>query len=29
MNTTLLEKYLDILPKSLWVTTCNSGSCNG
>ena len=29
MNTTLLEKYLDILPKSLWVTTCNAGSCNG
>jgi membrane-bound hydrogenase subunit mbhJ len=25
----LLERYLDILPKSLWVTTCNSGSCNG
>ena len=24
-----LEKYLEILPKSLWVTTCNSGSCNG
>ena len=25
----LMENYLDILPKSLWVTTCNSGSCNG
>ena len=24
-----LEKYLKIFPKSLWVTTCNSGSCNG
>lgn len=22
-------EYLEILPKSLWVTTCNSGSCNG
>jgi membrane-bound hydrogenase subunit mbhJ len=24
-----LEKYLEILPKSLWVFLCNSGSCNG
>lgn len=24
-----LENYLKIFPKSLWVTTCNSGSCNG
>ncbi len=24
-----LEKYLQILPKSLWVFTLNTGSCNG
>ncbi len=24
-----LEKYMEVFPKSLWVTTCNSGSCNG
>lgn len=24
-----LDKYLEILPKSLWVFLCNSGSCNG
>jgi membrane-bound hydrogenase subunit mbhJ len=24
-----LKNMLKILPKSLWVTTCNSGSCNG
>ena len=24
-----LERYLDILPKSIWVFHCNSGSCNG
>ncbi len=24
-----LEKYLEVLPKSLWVFACNSGSCNG
>ncbi|HBG13900.1 MAG TPA: hydrogenase, partial [Synergistaceae bacterium] len=24
-----LERYLDILTKSIWVFHCNSGSCNG
>ena len=24
-----LERYLDILSKSIWVFLCNSGSCNG
>ncbi|GHV45169.1 NiFe-hydrogenase small subunit [Synergistales bacterium] len=24
-----MNSMLKILPKSLWVTTCNSGSCNG
>lgn len=24
-----MEKYLEILPKSIWAFHCNSGSCNG
>lgn len=24
-----IQNMLKVLPKSLWVTTCNSGSCNG
>jgi membrane-bound hydrogenase subunit mbhJ len=23
------EKHLEVLPKSIWVFHCNSGSCNG